>query len=404
MVSLRYYYLLGNNMLITGMLASGASIHMFTIKLITGRAKPDIVLRTSVNGWRDQPGQYRDGAWEFTFDQDQPMDFKFVATPDRWMLGNDLHIDPSPGQVQEYQGIQFQPARKTFIKSLTGPVLITWIIVLLAGTGLGFAFLLGARQNQRCPAIPKATSWRGAQLSGLPSTLQSSFGYARGTQIIESTITVTPRQAHPLPTRIAVTVEPLVTASGVQVITPSPTGGQTAGGGVSAVAYKLPSSQTYQLAVCIKAPDVTAGAYSSRLLFPGAKLASGTSLPVTVTFQSWLAPFALWVGVPLLGPLGLVYTTLVLIRRANHNLRLEQLPQQLRAELLSVNGLLALITSVGVAYATGVAQVSQNPTWGSPWTAVLPSLGTIVAAAATAATVPMSLSSKGNAAQPADPG
>jgi hypothetical protein len=57
-----------------------------------------------------------------------------------------------------------------------------------------------------------------------------------------------------------------------------------------------------------------------------------------------------------------------------------------------VNGLAALILSIGAGFTAWNAQCFRNPVWGSPWPAILVSLVTMAGAAAAASTVPMSLS------------
>ena len=60
-------------------------------------------------------------------------------------------------------------------------------IVLLSGIGVavGYGLLVAAQQDEACTAGAQSSSWTGIQISRLPSTLQSSFGYGRGTQVIE---------------------------------------------------------------------------------------------------------------------------------------------------------------------------------------------------------------------------
>jgi hypothetical protein len=182
-----------------------------------------------------------------------------------------------------------------------------WVLVatvLISGTGVYMGYLLvnAARQDQTCANRARSISWNGIQISGLPSSLQSSFGYGRGTQVIESTLNATAPPGHQLPASIEVFAEPLATSDGTQIIPSvslSSTGNQQMQRGVSAVATRIASSSTYQLEVCVKAPSAAAGSYSGQLLFPGAKLATGTSLLATVTFQSEVVPYALTVaGLP----------------------------------------------------------------------------------------------------------
>lgn len=452
----------------------------FTTKIIKRPAK--VVLRTALDWDEDLTGKYYWGAWRFKFDEKKiPVNglyFKFAITPDGYMEGENLHIDPPTAEpaapageaaeagkakeakkVYEYTDTQVRfPPPPAGCRRPRGAAVVfrnlTCLLLLLlippAGTAVGYVFLHTAQQRQSCASTAATASWKGVQLSGLPSTLQSSFGYGRGTQIIDASLNATAQRGTTLQKSYLVFAEPLVTSNGSQLIRSLSDAGKTpatparkshtkkpakparqraktartaayqaksgsaapgktakpvaASGkhtkpepvyGISATATRIGLSSTYLLQICIRAPSATPGAYSSQLLFPQAKLASGASLPVTVTFQSRLAPFTLWVGVPVLALLGLVYTTVVLIRRGDNQLVLSGLPTRLLAQLLSINGLLALITSVGTVYLTWLAQVYKNPTWGGPWPGVLATLGTMIAVGATAATVPMGLSKGG---------
>jgi len=273
-----------------------------------------------------------------------------------------------------------------------------WVLsalVLLSGIGVavGYGLLVAARQDQVCTAGAQSSSWTGIQISGLPAVLQSSFGYGRGTQVIESTLNATARPGFTLPASIAVFAEPLTTIDGTQIIPSlSVTNGAPAQRGVSAVATRIASTSTYQLEVCVRAPTATAGSYSTQLLFPGATLATGTSLPVNVTFQSQVAPFILTVGLAPLSVLGMLYTTLVLVRVKDPHVVLGGIGNKLLDELWSVNGLAALILSVGAVFTAWNAQCFRNPVWGTPWPTILVSLVTMAGAAAAASSVPMSLS------------
>ena len=275
-----------------------------------------------------------------------------------------------------------------------------WVLVatgLLSGIGIYVGYLLigAAQQNQTCARGAQSNSWNGIQISGLPSTLQSSFGYGRGTQVIESTLNAAAPSGVTLPASIAVFAEPLATSDGTQTIPSaslSNTSSQQAPRGVSAVAIRIASSSTYQLEVCVKAPNAAAGSYSSQLLFPGAKLATGTSLPVTVTFQSEVVPYALTVAGPPLVLLGMMYATLILIRRKYPAVNLSIIPREIQYALWSINGLAALIVSVGAVFTAWNVQCYRNATWGTPWPTILVTLVTMAGAAAGASTVPMGLS------------
>jgi hypothetical protein len=275
-----------------------------------------------------------------------------------------------------------------------------WIWVLLAtgllsGVGIYVGYLLigAAHQNQTCTDHAQSDSWNGIQVSGLPTALQSSFGYGRGTQVIESTLNATAPSEVTLPASISVFAEPLTTSDGAQTIPSaslSNTGSQARE--VSAIAIRIADSSTYQLEVCIKAPTASAGSYSGQLLFPGAKLATGTSLPVTVTFQSQVVPYILTVAGPPLVLLGLLYASLILIRRKYSGININQIPGELQYALWSINGLAALIASIGAVFTLWSVQCYRNATWGTPWPTILVTLVTMAGAAAGTTTLPMGLS------------
>ena len=268
-------------------------------------------------------------------------------------------------------------------------------IISVVGIFAGYLIVSAAQQNQPCAEHVQTNSWNGIQLSGLPSALQSSFGYGRGTQVIESTLTAAAPPGATLPASVAVFAEPLTTSDGTETIPPaslSATGNKPESRGVSAVAIRIASSSTYRLQVCIKAPTAAAGSYGSQLLFPGAKLATGTSLPVTVTFQSQAVPYILTVAALPLILLGMIYATLILMRRKYPGIDIKQVPRELQYALWSINGLAALIVSVGAVFAAWSVQCYRNATWGTPWPTILVTLVTMAGAAAGAATVPMGLS------------
>jgi hypothetical protein len=162
--------------------------------------------------------------------------------------------------------------------------------------------------------------------------------------------------------------------------------------GISAVATRIASSSTYQLEVCVKAPSAAPGSYGSQLLFPGATITSGTSLPLTVTFQSEVAPFILTVGLVPLSILGILYTTLILLRRTDPHLELTGITKKLKDELWSINGLTAMTLSTGAVFTAWTVQCFRDPIWGTPWPTILGTLVTMAGAAVAASTVPMGLS------------
>jgi hypothetical protein len=274
-------------------------------------------------------------------------------------------------------------------------VFVSTILISLIGFFVGLGLLNAAQQNSSCGGPASTDSWQGIAITGLSSSLTASYGYGRGTQTIDSTLTATPPSGGSLPSSIAVFAAPLATSDGTQKIPSVPsTDKRPPNAGISAEAVRIPSSSTYRLEVCVKAPHAGAGSYSSQLLFPDAKLAAGTSLPVTVTFQSRIVPLVLTVGIAPLTLLGLLYTTLVLVRRTNPAVELSGLPEGLRTALCSVNGLAALIFCLGAVFTAWYAQCYRDPTWGSPWPTILVALATMASAAAGAATVPMGLAAK----------
>jgi hypothetical protein len=267
------------------------------------------------------------------------------------------------------------------------------VAVMAAGFFVGWWILGAAQYGQSCPGEKTArASWTGIQISGLPSSLAASFGYGRGTQVIETTLTATALQAKPLPSSIAVYVQPLTSADGTQVMPYKINAdSRTLQRGIDAVATRVGNTSIYQLEVCIIAKNALADSYSSQLLFPGARLNAGTSLPLTVTFQSETVPFIVTVGLLPLSLLGIVYTTFILLRRQNPDLHISQVPPKLWEALASTNGVLAVIVSIGAVFAAWNVQCYRNPVWGSPWPAILVSLVTMTGAAVTASSVPMGL-------------
>lgn len=276
----------------------------------------------------------------------------------------------------------------------------TGLITAAAGVAvIGLGLLIGwvlvgvAQFDQACSSTVGQSSWKGIDVSGLPGTLQATFGYGRGTQLVESTLTATPQPGFKLPSAIEVFAAPLATSDGTQTI-PTLAGRSVPHlqSGMRAVAVRIPATSTYQLEVCVRAPGAAAGLYSSQLLFPGATLSSGASLPVSVTFQSEAVPFILTAGIVPLALLGMMYTTLFLVRRKDPDLSLTGLTANLRAEIWSVNGVYAFILSVGAVFTAWNVQCYRNPTWGTPWPTLLLTLVTMAGAAGVASTVPMGLS------------
>jgi len=90
----------------------------------------------------------------------------------------------------------------------------------------------------------------------------------------------------------------------------------------------------------------------------------------------------------------MIYCTLILVRRKSQNpaVSIGEVFGSLYDELWSVNGVFALILSIGAVFTAWNVQVYRNPTWGNPWPVTLVALATMAGAAAGAATVPMGLS------------
>ena len=284
---------------------------------------------------------------------------------------------------------------------IVGSIIVCAIVA--AGPLVGWRLLGAAQFSQSCPRNEQSAhaSWTGIQISGLPSSLTATFGYGRGTQVIEATLTATALKNGTLPARVGVYVEPLTSTDGTQVIPYKvDADSRMLAHGINALATRVGNTSIYQLEVCIIAKSALADSYSSQLLFPGAKLAAGTSLPLTVTFQSETVPFIVTVGLLPLSLLGIVYTTLILVRRQDPDLHIRHVPQKLWEALASPNGILAVIVSVGAVFAAWNVQCYRNPTWGSPWPAILVSLVTMTGAAVTASSVPMGLATGKPAGKP----
>ena len=284
---------------------------------------------------------------------------------------------------------------------------VFWIgLGVVVFAALGFGWLIGqhlastAHQHQDCASPGAGDSWQGLVISGAPTSLESSFGYGRGTQVIESFISVAALKGQPLPTSITVFATPLISSDGTAVILPiqGSEHPQTPAA-ISAVAIQV-SSSIYRLEVCIRAPNAAPGSYGSQLMFPGASSAASSdssaavpaAVPVTVSFQSEAVPYILTMGIVPLSLLGMLYCTLILVRRSKTDEDISSLPTSLRQQLWSINGIIAAIVSLGAVFAAWNLQCYRNPTWGTPWPVVLTVLATMAGAAAGASTVPMGLS------------
>lgn len=83
---------------------------MFTIRFPTVRYRPDlkVTLRTNVDGWQtDLAGEYEADAWVFRLDSARyagGMLFKFILEDQYWMQGDDLFLQPQPGQTYTFGG------------------------------------------------------------------------------------------------------------------------------------------------------------------------------------------------------------------------------------------------------------------------------------------------------------
>lgn len=310
--------------------------------------------------------------------------------------------DPEPVSANDPPANEDDTTPPGFWGKFRKPVLWFWVGLaalmiagLWGGSLIGNHFTSTAQQHQDCTEPASVDSWQGRTVSGVPTSLQSSFGYGRGTQVIESYILVTGTK---LPKYLAVYATPLVTSDGTQIILPIQSKGKVSAA-ISAVAIQI-SGSIYRLEVCMTAPDAAPGSYGSQLFFPGASSSSGNGssatmpapLPVTVTFQSEAVPYVLTMGIVPLAFLGMIYCTLILVRRSNSNQSIADLPTAIYKALWSVNGIFAFIVSLGAVFAAWNLQCYRDPTWGTPWPVVLTVLATMAGAAAGASTVPMGLS------------
>src|SRR5215469_9304830 len=133
--------------------------------------------------------------------------------------------------------------RKSFLLWLLIAAIVTGVI----GAWIGYLISNAAQQDQACAPGAKTNSWKGISISGLTGTLQLSFGYGRGTQVIESTLNATPSGGLQLPASIAVIAQPLVSGDGTEIIQSLSTGTSQSKEGISAVAIREGESSTYQL-------------------------------------------------------------------------------------------------------------------------------------------------------------
>src|SRR5215472_3625981 len=107
-------------------------------------------------------------------------------------------------------------------ESIAGKTGLITTVAAVAVIGLGLLIgwvLVGAAQfDQACGPAARQGTWKGIAVSGLPDTLQATFGYGRGTQLIGSTLTATAERGVKLPSAISVFAEPLTTSDGTQTI------------------------------------------------------------------------------------------------------------------------------------------------------------------------------------------
>jgi hypothetical protein len=265
-------------------------------------------------------------------------------------------------------------------------LLVVAILAVVVGLGTWASAFASDKANpaDHCPDQATDNSWTNITVSGLASNLTAPFGYGRGTRAIETTLTAVLGNAqgqHGLPPVLGVTIIRPTTSDGAHYL-----------GGVYGVATQLQSTSTYDLVICIPASTAVPGSYTGQLVFPGASVTNNANPTIAVSFQARSLPYVLFVGGPLLVILGMIYSTAVLVRRAIHDVTLPGLFRQVTYELWSVNGLFALIASLGAVFGAWEVQCFRDPTWGTPWPDILVTVVTLAGAAGAASTVPMGLS------------
>jgi hypothetical protein len=263
---------------------------------------------------------------------------------------------------------------------------VTFVILLAGGFALT-AWVFGSGSAASCPKPVTGKQATGFTISGLPAGLTAPFGYNRGSRTMSGNFTVTPQKnSHRTPPRfIKADLVTLRTAEGVPLDV-----------AVQLRARRVPGTHIYKLRACIPIPphvSVAAGSYTGQIVFPGARISSGTGLRLTATFQDRSARWIFGLFGPLLVALGLSYTAAVLLRRGNPRIGLELL-RQIPIELWSLNGLFAVIAAEGAVFTAWRAQCLDNATWGASRPDLIVTLVTLVGVAAAAATVPMSFASK----------
>ena len=97
-----------------------------------------------------------------------------------------------------------------------------------------------------------------------------------------------------------------------------------------------------------------ASSFSRGATFSSGNDSSATTpapVPLTVTFQSEAVPYILTMGTVPLALLGMIYCTLILVRRSNINQSLASLPAAIYEALWSINGIFAFVVSLGAVFA-----------------------------------------------------
>jgi len=274
------------------------------------------------------------------------------------------------------------------------PIWIVIAVVILAtalGGWLAYHLVQHASGPNGCPKQPVEASAQnatssGLTLSGLPATIPFAFGYGRGAQTFETTFTVSSPNAT-LPKTIESISLPLTTSSGQKV------------SAVTATATQIEPTHTYLLRVCVNASangGADPGSYTGSLIFPNASVPQGTNPIVTATLQSQFVPYVLWVFGPPILLLGLLYATMILVRRGDPNIdtSMGQLWRTVLHDLWSANGVVAVVVGIGAGFGVWKAQLFLNPTWGASWPDIPIGVVSMAAAIVTATSVPMAFSSQ----------
>lgn len=273
------------------------------------------------------------------------------------------------------------------------PPVFLWIGVVLLTSALGgwlaYNLVQHASGPSECPkqqveASGQNAASSGVTLSGLPATIPFAFGYGRGAQTFETTFTVSSTNAT-LPKTIETIPLPLATSSGQNV------------SAVTATATQIEQTHTYLLRICVNTSangGADPGSYTGSLIFPNASVPQGTNPIVTATLQSQFLPYVLWVFGPPTLLLGLLYTTMILLRRGQPDIEMGPLWRTVLHDLWSANGVVAVVVGIGAGFAVWKAQLFLNPTWGATWPDIPIGIVSMAAAIVTATSVPLAFSSK----------